>query len=377
MRESLRNSLIGLFVIGGLCVLGGLMVLFGETPDWLIHNEWELVIRTPGEVRGIGDGTPVYLNGVEIGRVNRLEFQDIDHPGIGVQVVAKIKSKYSVPKGAVAKMYGATLGLGSGSIHIIVQPTTRIELLPKEKAYIRGEMASVFGEIVTEDMTNSVQRAVNNIADFAGEGVPVARNLAGLLERRTVYEVEQPGAMERGTTANVATVVERIDLFVKHLNEVLGDANVQEDVKAIVSGLNEAVREAQDLVELWKRETKTIAENANEGIERTETNLNEALVKLIDVVENLDDSTKELNSILQGVAAGEGTAGLLVRDERLYESGVLALQRLADVLASIRRITGKIERDGYITVGQTTAVGTFTKDFPVGPQPSNAAAGQP
>jgi ABC-type transporter Mla subunit MlaD len=363
MTEPVRNSLIGLFVIGALCVFGGLMVMFGETPSWLFTNHWELVIAGPQEIRGIGDGTPVYLNGLEIGRVKRLEFRDPEQPGLGVKVIANIENAYAVPSGAVAKMYGATLGFGAGQIHIVVEPSREVQLLRKDRAYIRGEMASLFGEIITEEMTQSVQRAVDNIGAFAGEGVPVARNLADLLEHRSIAEVTT-----RGDMPNVSTVVERIDSFIANLNTVLGDTNVQGDVKAIASGLKEAAEKAKELVELWRQETENVADNVNRGIDRTDDNLNEALTKLIGVVENLDTSTKELTDILEGISSGEGTAGLLVRDDRLYEAGVLALQRLADTIASIRRITSKIEEDGYITIAQETAVGTFTKDFPVGPK---------
>jgi len=363
MKEPMRNALIGLFVVGAFCVFGGLMVMFGEAPSWLFANDWELVITGPQEIRGVGDGTPVYLNGLEIGRVDRLEFRDPEQPGFGVNVIANIKNAYAVPAGAVAKMYGATLGFGAGQIHIVVAPSRDLQLLRKDNAYIRGEMSSLFGEIITDELTQSVQRAVDNIGAFAGEGVPVARNLADLLERRSIADVRG-----RSEMSNISTVVERLDRFIANLNVVLGDVNMQEDVKAIASSLKEAAEEAKELVELWKRETKGVAKNLNRGIDRTDDNLNEALSKLVGVVENLDTSTKELTGILEGISSGKGTAGLLVRDDRLYEAGVLALRRLADTIASIHRITGKIEQDGYITIAQETAVGTFTKDFPVGPK---------
>ena len=58
-------------------------------------------------------------------------------------------------------------------------------------------------------------------------------------------------------------------------------------------------------------------------------------------------------------------AAYLARDERLYEAAVLTFDRLGELVSTLQRIAGKIERDGYITIGQATPVGTVTKDFPL------------
>ncbi len=368
MKETARNSLIGMFVIGSVLVLGALMVMFGEAPSWLRSSEWELNITGPREIRGLGDGSTVHLNGVEIGRVLRLEFKNQQHPGLGVNVIAGIQRKYSVPRGAVAKIYGATLGLGTGQIHIVAPDVTDQQTVPEDgTGTITGEMASVIGEIITEDMISSAQRMVDNIGTFAREATPVAENLAGIIEPRTVDQVDRGDAV-----ANVATVFERIDDMIANLNIVLGDKTVQEDVRGVARDLKVAAEDIKKTITLGQDESRRISDNVNEGIDVLEGRLVTAIDRFIVVAENLDQSTKELAVILNDVSKGKGTAGLLVRDDRLYEAGVLSLERLADVLGSLNRITGKIERDGYITVGQVTPVGTFTKDFPIPPQQAHA-----
>ena len=365
MKEGTRNALVGLFTISSIGALAALMVMFGEAPDWLGKGDWQLTITGVREIRGISPGTAVYLNGVEIGRVNRLQFEVPSRPGLGVQVVVKIKQQYSVPRGSTAKMYGATLGIGSGQVHIVVGDTAAVEPLPKDGATIHGEMASAFGEIISKELTSSVQRAVDHIGNFAHAATPVATHLSDLLEQRTIDEVDHPVSPGDKIPANLATAIERFDRLVLNVNTVLGDQEVQADVKGIATDLKAASEEIRELVEMWHRETRRISDNVNEGITSTEKNLDESFDKLIAVIENLDRSTKQLTVILDGIAAGEGTAGMLVRDERLYEAGVLALERLSDTLASINRITGKIEKDGYIQIGQATPIGTFKEEFPI------------
>ncbi len=368
MSENTRNVLLGFFLILSLGAFASLMFMIGEMPEWIGAGDWELTISGLSEIRGISEGTAVYLNGVEIGRVNRLKFKDIRRPGLGVQVIARIKERYSVPRGAIAKLYGAMLGIGSGQIHLIIESNLQMQSLPKDgTAQIRGEAASAIGEVVSKDFIKSFERTVDHIGNLAYHLQPVAENLAVLLEQRSVESVDRPISSEETFTANVSTLIERFDNLIRNLNTVLGDESVQEDVKGVVADLKSSSEDIRALIVQWQTDSKTIADNTNQAINRIESKVDITLDEFVNVVENLDDATKSIARIMQNVNAGKGTAGLLVRDDRLYESGVLTLQRAADALAKLNRILGKIEEDGYITVGQTTPVGTFTKDFPTNP----------
>lgn len=363
MKETGRNALVGLFVLGSLASLATLMVMFGEKPTWLGGQQWNLKITGLREIRGINEGVAVFMNGVEIGRVERLEFRIPERPGLGVVVICKIKERYSVPARATAKLYGAALGFGTGSVHIVVDPNLDMAPLPKDGATIPGEAASLFGEIITKEFTDSFQRTVDHIGNLASRATPVMEHLDVLLQQRSIADVDKPQA---DVVANVSTMVERLDRFVADMDVVIGDKTVQEDVRAAVHDMKAAAENLRKTAETWNRESERLSANLNEGIDKTEANLDRSFERLSSVLENLDDSTKRLSVIMDGVAKGEGTAGMLARDPRLYEEAVLALQRLSDLLASIRRISGKIEQDGYITIGQSTGVGTFTKEFPVG-----------
>ena len=100
MKESTRNMLVGVFVMASLGALAVMMVWFGETPEWLRRNEWALTITGVRDLRGIGEGSPVKLNGGEIGRVSSLGFHDREHPERGVVIIARIEKQYSIPRGA-------------------------------------------------------------------------------------------------------------------------------------------------------------------------------------------------------------------------------------------------------------------------------------
>lgn len=360
MTEPARNFWVGNFVVVSLVVLATLMAWFGETPEWLGGNEWTLEVIGVRELRGLQPGSPVNFNGVEIGRVKALKFMNVDRPDRGVTIVTRIKDQYSVPSGAVARVYGATLGIGTGHIDIHVAPGA-YALLPKVDAQIEGEMRSIVNEIITKDMIDTVQRTITNFGNFADAATPVAANLAALLEPRTVAQVGEPGT---DVAPNVATVIERIDGLVANLNSVLGDVNVQGDVKAVVHDLKSATAEFKATMELWKASSRKVADKFDTGIDQTVENLDRTFANLNELLDSLDAGAKSLASSLQLISEGHGTAGRLIRDERLYEAAVLSIERFGEAMATLQRFLSKVEIDEFIRIGTPTS-GPFTKKFAV------------
>jgi phospholipid/cholesterol/gamma-HCH transport system substrate-binding protein len=374
MSEQFRNFLIGLFVLAALSALGILMVWFGETPTWLSRSEWTLRITGVYQLRGIGEGSPVYMNGVQIGRVTAIEFQNPEQPGQGVVVVTRIGRRYNVPQGAYAKIYGATFGFGTGQVDIVIEPGASTDPVDRELAIIRGEMRNLIYEFISRDAITELERMVEHIGGLAAAAKPVAENLADLLERRTVAEVDRPDAVLQGTVANLSTAIERFDRFLANANEVIGEEAVKGDLKTAINDLRQAATLLKETMAVWNTKSASVLDNVNTGIDQTEANLDSAFVRLNATLEQLDDAASALARVAQRMEKGEGTLGLLTKDPRLYESAVVSFERLAELIGSLQRITGKIERDGYITIGQQTAVGTFTKDFPVGPEASSGKA---
>ena len=366
MKETTQNLLVGLFIVTALAALALLMVAFGEAPSWLGGSEWTLRITGVNQLSGISEGSPVNLNGVEIGRVTSLEFEDPSRPDLGVMIVTGIKKRYSVPQGAVARLYGATLGFGTGRIDIFVEPGTKAEPMDKEFALMRGEMRNVINELISKDMVGAVEQTITHIGQLAEAAKPVAKNLAILIERRSVADVDQPESTERVLQANFSTVMERVDDLVANINTILGDDKVQDDVKTAVGDLKTATEQLRQTATLWKTATERISKQLTTGIDRTQENLDKSFARLTDVLNNLDDASKGMARLMNRIDDGEGTAGLLVRDDRLYEAGVLTLERMSELIATLQRILGKAEEDGYIKIGQKTSLGTFKVDVPVG-----------
>ena len=363
MKETKRNILVGLFMLTGLGVLGALMLLFGERPEWLGGQEYVLEIRVE-QLGGAAEGTPVRLNGVEIGRVESLRFEDPTRPDRGVSIVALIRKRYFVPSGARAVIYEAELGIGRGRIDILVPPGGGGEPLPQDgQASIRGEMESMIRDIIPKSLLDSLERTIVLIGNFAGELTPVATDLHDLLKKNPVELVDNPDELKR-TTANFSTVVERVDQSLRHVNDVLGDPEVKSGVRESIVNVRRmtddgraAFADLRETAGTLKLGTARITTSVEQGVADVRQRMNVIGDKAVPVLENAAQLTANLNRASVDLAEGQGTAGKFLRDDRLYEKLVLFTERITDLVDIIRRIAAKTERQGYLDISAKTGVG--------------------
>lgn len=351
MKDTTRNALVGLFVLGGLGALAALMVMFGERPEWLGGAEWELRIVGVGQLRDLRAGDEITLNGVAIGRVGRLEFKDNQRPGLGVDIVALIKNNYSVPAASRALVYPPTLGIGRGTIEIVVDDPLSGAVLEKSGVpSIRGQMANRLNEIVSQEALSSFRRTVEQIGQFSEALTPVAKDMHELLQKRSISDVD--GSLDEATriTANLATAIERFDTLMRHADAVVGDEATQENIKALALRLRESGEKISALLDDWRCESQQIADNVNQGVDHTEQRIDEFLSAATRVMVNLDVASDNLARASTKLHDGRGTTALLLNDPRLYESAVYSFDKLGALIATLQPFAEKIAEDQEIPV---------------------------
>lgn len=364
MQEKSRNALVGLFVAGGFAVFFGLMVMFGERPQWLGGVEWGLRITNIPDLRDIRPGIEVTLNGVVIGRLDNIEFNDENRPEKGVYLVVMIKKKYSVPLNAKALVYNPALGIGRGHIELVLLGKAIPDLLPKDgTAAISGRMVDRLRELISDEFVDKLTKAIDHLGELAGSLKPVADDLHGLMQARSVAEVDQP---QEGQTlaANFATVVERFDMTLKginatleHFNDVVGQPEFKEDVKIIATNIREATRHADELAVSAKEDLHNFALSVDERMARLEGHLDDFFVKLAPVLDNLDNASGQLYRLLREAREGDGTAALLIRDRKLYDETVQTLEQVQYLIATLQPFVDKVAQNERLPIEAPTPIG--------------------
>ena len=351
MVETRRNMLVGIFTLGGFLMLVWLLMMFGEMPTWLSRGEYDIQIKV-SEVHGISESTPVSFNGVPVGRVRRVEFISPERPG-SVQVIASIKREYSIPVGTIAKLQPAGLGIGLGSV-TLVPPASIRRMLPKDGqgALIQGQMASPFGDLISGTMLDSIERAFQEVGSLAEALVPAAEGIQALLEQRSTAEVDAPQPEVDRTIANLSTVIERFDSSLKAFNALIGDPDFRDDLRASLANIREVTADTKQAADDFRSVAHTLKTDIplmtaqlTSTFDDLHSDLNRISGSVLPALDDIASAASSLKRVARAADEGEGTVGLLLHDARLYEALVVSVQRITDLVDTLRRMAKVWEAD--------------------------------
>ncbi|MCH8966150.1 MAG: hypothetical protein IID43_00590 [Planctomycetes bacterium] len=361
MDEIRRNTLVGAFMVVGLGAMAWLMTSFGELPALFGAVEHDLVILVENP-RGIGEGTPIFLSGVQIGRVKGLRFKDRLHPDAGVEIIGAVKEKYVIPSTATAVVQPSGMGLGRGRIDLTVPEGTATPL--EKGGEIHGTMGSPWGDMIPDTLLESVDKSAVQFGNFVESLAPVAADLHALLKIHPTESVDAPTSDSQRLTANISTVVERFDRTLKMFNDTFGDPTVREGWLNLIANIEKVGNDALETLENIKNASaelraslQSISVKLEAGIVDTHERINEIAGEMRPVLQNTARLTALLMRIADAMQRGEGSAGMFVRDPRLYESLLMTSERLAELTDTIHRIFRKFELEGAIKVDFPTLLG--------------------
>ncbi len=125
--------------------------------------------------------------------------------------------------------------------------------------------------------------------------------------------------------------VDGIGRLVANLNDITGDQQNKDNLRATLANLKDATAQAN--------ETLKDIEKFSEAGTKTADQMTESLAKLT-------GSISELELILHKVNEGKGTAGRLLNDATLYESLVESGKELDSLIVELRLFIAKAKESG-------------------------------
>lgn len=335
MSERQLQFRVGLFALAALVATGVMIFQFGE-----IRALWEprypLMIHFD-QAPGIFPGTPVRRNGVPIGKVRSIDF-DEEHGG--VLVLVDIKQSFRLRIDATPELVRSLLGDAS-----IEFQAGRADKFLAPGSRIKGNPPSDPFEVV-ERMEKQVTASLDTFNATAVEWQRVGRNLNGLVETN------------RG---NLDVVIERaaeslheVSVTMKSANQVVGDPRNQENL-----------RKALEELPLMVAETRQTIAGVRSAVEKADANLanlsqvtsplaqrsTSIITRLDNTLANLESLSGELNDFSQIVSKNDGTFRKFATDPELYDrlsqsAGLLSvlLQNLEPISRDLRIFSDKIAR---------------------------------
>ncbi len=257
-------------------------------------------------VEGLAVSKPVLVSGFQIGRVSNLTLQ----PNGKIKTEFKIKEDYSIPSNTVARIVSADL-LGSKAI--------------------------VF------ELGNSTTMARN--------GDPLLSDVqANLLEKVEPLQKK------------IENLVVKLDSVLSGVNSVL-DANFQRDFKSSVHSISVSLKNLEkitgDVDGIMGQERSKLTniltnlesitnnfKNNDKKINSILSNLDQmsdqlAKTQIKETIDNANQAMMDVKAITDKINKGEGSIGLLLNDEQLYNNLNNASQNLDQLIFDLKNNPGK------------------------------------
>ena len=291
---------VGLFVIVAAIAFFWLIFKFGDLPVFVSEiRSYEVRIQFPS-ASGVQKDTPVRFCGYQIGRVTEVKPPDILQDRNTKQwyhqtvVFISIDNQFkNIPDIADAKLM--TRGLGSSYIELRVPPVD----VREGKFLSEGSLLQGSSGMTSEFFPEESQKKLDDL-------------------------------------------ITGISAFVKSSNDVIGDAENKANLKASLANLVEASKQASDAISQLQEAAvagKTMLQNAD-------TRTAQLTTSLVTTSDKLGEVMTHLESVLEKIDNGEGTAGKLVNDGRLYEQMLEDSKQLNLVMLDLKSFVAESKGKG-------------------------------
>jgi phospholipid/cholesterol/gamma-HCH transport system substrate-binding protein len=287
---------------------------------------------------GINVGSGIRYLGVPVGTVTEVK-PDFDR--LRVVIVAEIQKDRELPAnlegfirlpnilgaGAIIEMrlldpMPAPERLAEGAV--LKARYVGSELIPVEVVKAFDEIRSTFRSVNDEEVISRVRATIDNLdgrITQAGNVIAGLEKIAG--DEQVVADVRTAIANLKAASERAVSVVERADRIAAGLE------SLPEQAQATVTDLRAGVAEAR------------------EAVGSATVRIDEVAGKISANLDQVSAALENARSITAKIDAGEGTAGKLVNDPRLYETLIHATELLNATMADIQRLTQQIEQEGF------------------------------
>ena len=356
METQRQEFQIGVMVLVCIVSLTLMVVFFGKGSMINFGGEGNTTIVRFQRAPGVKPNTPVFKNGVQIGRVSRVELIENDRQ---VQVTITLdrgRRIYTDEECQIRQSF--VMGDASLEFAKILNFTGKVEevdhsIIPYLIGVDATDLLSGFGNI-EGDLT----RAIQNVADAADQMGTFVERLNSALGTPEEFQIQQERfqAIVNETRQTMFSVRQTTD----GINRFVNDPEIQSNVRKVINDMPGMIDHSRMLIgesTLFVHEARRLAERGHGSLDSLTAGL-EKMTRTLDVISNIANQVEgdvpeivtaikrsalrleslfgELTMIVENFRNADGTVKRLIRDPEAYE-------KLLATLDNVEKITDEVE----------------------------------
>ena len=306
-----KETKIGVVIVVTVgLMIWGLNFLKGKN---IFNPELEYVAIYP-KISALVEGNPVYINGYHVGQVSSTYFQP-DGKGRIVVRFTVAKGAVPLPQDTEAMIYSSDL-LGSKAIDLVLGKDTAYFLEPGDTILASVEM----------ELAEAVNATIAPLKKKTEELIASVDSAVGIVQN--ILNKEVMGHVGKGFESFQRSFMK----FERIAN------NMDELVEANKGKLNDIFSQVQSITVNFNNNSEQLT-NVIQNLSAISDSV--AKADFATTLNNVNDALKATSEIMLKINNGQGTMGLLLNDDKLYNELSMAAIDLNMLLLDMRLNPGK------------------------------------
>ncbi len=332
MDERVVLFRVGVVVIATVLIAAILVLMFGDITFFMGKGQYTVRV-TLAQAPGVMEGTPVHKFGKTIGRVRRVDVTD-EHAVVTLSIGDDVRLDLS------SRCRVKTTILGDATIDFVRADKPLSKEYLKDGATIEGDIAddplALMAKLATTvtNLEEDARIALNSVGD-AGE------KIGKLADRLNDILAGSDGELD-GIGKKIEASLDNFNTAMTSLNNIVGDKEVQENLKKALSDLPELMETTRETMDEFKR----VAISANENLDYLKgfteplgENGPEMAAHIRSSARKMDDLLTQLNTFSEALNNQDGSLGQFVHNPDLYQHLNRAAMNFEQLSLRLRPIT--------------------------------------
>jgi phospholipid/cholesterol/gamma-HCH transport system substrate-binding protein len=310
-----RNILVGVTVLGALIVLGWMILKFGDRPARIFATPSMRINFITERADGLGAGSNITYRGVIVGKVNVVKRTE---DGREVLLVADVDTTPPLPgnlEGAITTV--SALGATSS---LVLQATD---------AALKGEL----------------QPGTTLRAHFVG--LQILPPEFGDLARELKLAAKQ--FSDTQVILHLDEQVKKAGQVLDSANQLIADPKLRDDLKVAISNIrsaSETINKVGGKLDKISDDASATLSDVRQTVAKTGNNIDSLSKQVGDRLTQVSQALDHFTSIAAKLDKGQGTAGQLINDPKLYQALVDSTRELNATITDLRRLVQQWEQEG-------------------------------